>query len=100
MKSHVLMLLAETGVAALLIWFDMRIFWLYFFAVALWTTSRALAAIAANHFEQRIILETIQNRVGVVPRTDAAALIQQIRDNSSEEEWRQICDTFKFARPA
>jgi hypothetical protein len=99
MKRRVLVLLSEVGVAALLIWFDMRVFWLYFFAVALWSLSRVLSAIAVNHLEVRIHLETIQNRVGVVPGVDADALVQQMRENMSEKDWKQLCETFKFARP-
>jgi hypothetical protein len=93
------MLLAEVGLAALLMWFDMRVFWLYFFAVVLWSFSRVLVAITANHLELRIHLETIQNRVGVVPGVDADALVQQMRGNMSEEEWRRLSEMFKFARP-
>lgn len=99
MKRRVLMLLAEVGIAGLLIWFDSRVFWLYFFAVVLWNFGRILAAIGANHLELRVHLETVQNRVGVVPGVDADALIQKMRENLSEEEWKQLCETFKFARP-
>jgi hypothetical protein len=93
------MLLSEVGVAALLIKFDMRVFWLYFFAVVLWSFSHVLAAITANHIELRVLVETIQNRVGAVPGVDAAALVQKMRDNTSEKDWEQFCEMFNFARP-
>lgn len=99
MKRRVLELLFEVGIAALLIWFDMRVFWLYFFAVVLWNFLRVHSGIAVNHLELRIHLETIQNRVGVVPGMDADALIQQMRESMSEGEWKQLCETFKLARP-
>jgi len=98
MKSRIVELVIELAVAALLMWFDMRVFWLYFFAISLWNGSRVMAAIAANHFEIRVHLETIQNKVGVVPAVDANQLIEQMRDNLPEHEWKKICETFNFAR--
>ena len=100
MRSRVMMLLAEVGIAALLMWFDSRIFWLYFFAACAAELFTIGAAIAANHLELAIHLETIQNRVGVVSGVDAAAVVQNLRENMSEKEWEQICETFKFARPS
>jgi hypothetical protein len=99
MKRRVLMLLSEIGIAVLLMWFDMRVSWLYFFAVVLWSFSHVLAAITANNIELRVLLETIQNRVGAVPGVDAAVLVQKMRDNTSEKDWKQFCEMFNFARP-
>lgn len=87
----------EVGVAALLMWFDVRVFWLYFSAILLWNFSRILAALAVNHTELRVHLETIQNRVGVAPG-EADALVQQVRENMSEQGWKLLAETFKNAR--
>jgi hypothetical protein len=46
MKHRVLILLAGAALGVLLIWFDMWAFWLYFFALVLWTFWRVLTAIA------------------------------------------------------
>jgi len=77
-------------------WWDIRAFWLYLFAVLLLNVLQVLAAIAVNHLEIRNHMETIQNRVGVVPGVDADSLLQQMRENMSEREWKQLCETYNF----
>ena len=79
-------------------WFDMRAFWLYSFAMLIWCFSRVMARIAVNHLEIRIHLESVQNRVRVVPGVDANTLLEQMRESLAEGEWKQLSDTINFAR--
>lgn len=97
MKKRLILLALEVVLAAGLMWLDMRAFWLYFFAIALWNASRLFAVLAANKLELRIHLETIQNRVGVLP-TDATVIVQNMKENMSQEEWENLSEVFDFAK--
>jgi hypothetical protein len=89
MKKRILWVVIETALAAAIMWIDVRLFYLYLFGVLIWVSTGIRAALAANQFELRVHLETIQNRVGVLP-TDATVIIERTRENMAEDEWKAL----------
>ncbi|MFI5111420.1 MAG: hypothetical protein ACHP9S_01235 [Terriglobales bacterium] len=98
MKRRLIWVAVETALAALLLWADTRLFWLYLFAVLLWNVMRLEAKIAAYYLELRLHVETIQNKLAIEIPAATSKILEQMKENSTAEEWKRLEEMYDFAR--